>query len=133
MRRLALFACVVATAAFAGERWLGNTFANDGGSANNQYTSPPTNTFAVGSSSLISVQCDQDSFVMVNVPMVDAGVAIKLAAGQLLPTSCASQPPGYTLRDAGVYTGCLLSSSSVNFGFDGGFSLCHWFSRQGNE
>lgn len=133
MRRLALLVCVVATAAFAGERWLGNTFANDGGSANNQYTSPPTNTFAVGSSSLISVQCDQDSFVMVNVPMVDAGTAIKLTAGQLLPTSCASQPPGYTLRDGGVYTGCLLSNSSANFGFDGGFAQCHWYTRQGNE
>jgi len=133
MRRFALLVCVVATAAVAGERWLGNTFANDGGSANNQYTSPPTNTFGVGSGSLISVQCDQDAFVMVNVPMVDAGTAIKLSAGQLLTTSCASQPPGYTLRDAGVYTGCLLSSSSANFSLDGGFSQCHWYQRQGNE
>ena len=133
MRRFALLVCVVATAALAGERWLGNTFANDGGSANNQYTSPPTNTFGVGSGSLISVQCDQDAFVMVNVPMVDAGTAIKLTAGQLLPTSCASQPPGYTLRDAGVYTGCLLANSSANFSADGGFAQCHWFSRQGNE
>lgn len=133
MRRFALLVCVVATAAIAGERWLGNTFANDGGSANNQYTSPPTNTFAVGTGALISVQCDQDSFVMVNVPMVDAGTAIKLSAGQLLPTSCATGPSYYAVRDGGSYTGCMLSNSSANFSLDGGFAQCHWYQRQGNE
>lgn len=141
MRRFALFACVVATAAFAGERWLGNTSATDGGWANNHFT--PTGNFNIGSNSLLSVQCDQDSFVMVNVPYADAGTALKLSAGQLLTSSCSTgcfwyqrntwQPPDGGFADSGTWCDCIVTSASANWAADGGNSLCHWYSRQGNE
>lgn len=149
MRRFALLVCVVATAAIAGERWLGNTLATDGGWANNHFTA---SQFAVGSGSLVSVQCDQDSFVMVNVPIADAGTSLKLSAGQLLTSSCSAGGTLYSKvvwsgpvdagggatvdggwYDGGVFTDCLLASASANFPFDAGSSLCHWYQRQGNE
>ena len=148
MRRFALLVCVVATAAIAGERFLGNTSATDAGWANNHYNA--LGDFPVGSGSLISVQCDYDSFVMVNVPIADAGSAIKLSGGQLLPTSCAAGGTLYKRAtwngavdagggatvdggwtDAGVWTDCLVANASALT--DGGGSLCHWYQRQGNE
>ncbi len=143
-RPLALLVVLVAFAAFAGERWLGNTEATDGGSANNHWTARP---FDIGSGLLLTVQCDQDSFVMVNIPMVDAGTALKLAAGNVMPTSCSQGGTVYTRqtwngavdagggatrdggwRDAGVWTDCLATSKGVS-----GSSVCHWYTRQGNE
>lgn len=119
-----------ALVAVAGEKWLGNTYATDGGSANNQWTAPPFQTFGLPAGSKLTVQCDQASLVMVDVPMVDAGTAIALTAGQAITTSCTSlSGKSYALQDAGQYAGCLVSSQPVS----GASSLCKWFSRLGNE
>lgn len=119
-----------ALVAAAGEKWLGNTYATDAGSANNQWTSPPFNTFVVPAGSKLTVQCDQASLVMTDVPMVDAGTAIALTAGQSITTSCTSlSGKSYALQDAGQYSQCLVSSQAAS----GEASLCKWFSRLGNE
>lgn len=137
MRRFALLVCVVATAALAGERFLGNTSATDAGWANNHFT--PWGDFGIGPNSLLTVQCDVESFVAVNVPLADAGSALKLAAGNVMTSSCMTGcywyqrntwlPPDGGFADSGTWCDCIVSSAPVS----GATSTCHWYSRVGNE
>ena len=130
MKKLILAVLLVSCAAFAGEKWLGNTYSTDAGTSNNQWVGPPWNTFGVPQGSALTVQCDQDSFVMVGVPVVDGGSSMKILSGSAMTTSCSSfQGSGYALQDAGVYSGCLVSSQPLS----GATGLCHWYSRAGNE
>jgi hypothetical protein len=123
-----------ALVATAGEEPLGVTFANDGGAATNQYTSPPTNTWGTTGQVLLTVWCDQDSLVCTNrttcSTSTSASGGIPVPAGIPVTTSCKDK--SYLLRDGGGYSGCMVASAP-NVTDGGVWSKCYWFSRVGNE
>lgn len=118
--------------AMAEESTLGTTLANDGGTAHNQYTSPPTNTFLVPQNAKITVWCEENSFVCVNQPLPCTGAkGIPVPVGVPVTSSC-NIIQGIDLRDGGTYAGCVLANAPNET--DGGVvSKCNWFKRFGNE
>ena len=143
MRRLILAAAIaVATVAYAGEKYLGVLIVTDAGTVSNRTTGYAAYTaagaFVVQPPAKISIQCDQDSFVGVDVPGCDAGQCLKLLAGQLLPTSVdtARSLTGYVVNSDGganlaiTYSGGWVASAPVT---GNAVSVCKVFSRQGME
>jgi hypothetical protein len=142
MRRFALLVCVVATAAVAvsgvafAETPLGvspnygTVLANDGGSATNQYNSPPYNTFVIGGPQLLTVFCDQDSLIGVSRTTCSKSTCIPIPAGIPVTTSCNAN--SFILRDGGGYSGCMVVNAP-NVTDGGVVSTCYWMRRQGNE
>lgn len=134
MRNLVLAATLTATAAWAGEVLLGTLKVTDGGTVANRTTGTP---FLVPSNALLSIQCNEDSYVLTDAAGVDAGTGIKLSAGMLLPTSVNSSKTltGYASNPDGgaavavTYTGGWVASAPAS----GATSTCRVFSRSGQE
>jgi len=134
MGRLAWALAFVATTAWAGEVLLGTLRVADGGTTANRTTATP---FVVPSNALLSIQCDQASYVMTDVATCDAGVCVYLGANMLLPTKVnGSKTYSYpaTNPDGGAaittsYSGGWVASSPGS----GATSVCKVFSRTGQE
>lgn len=142
-------------AALAGDKLLGVILVSDGGTVSNATTgygsagcSHQTDpqgagacfqAFPIGSSTLISIQCqDNSAMVVVNKSTTDAGEGILVSANQFLMSSTAVTP--LTIRplasnnsgmpDGGIYTGGVVAIAPIA-GAAG--ARCKVFSRQGNE
>ena len=126
MKRIALLLGLAAVVALASERPLGTTYSGDGGTANNQYTSTP---FVVPNGALLTVQCEQDSYVNADVTVCTPAACVKIPVGAALTTSCSSSGGYNPLPDGGSYTRCIVANAPA----DGGVSKCYWFQRTGNE
>ncbi len=149
MRRLVLLAVCFATAAWAGEKLLGKIVVTDAGTQSNRTTGATAyawaGAFAVAPLSKISIQCDQDSYVGTDVATCSSSTCLRIAAGQLLPTSLGSAVTltgkGYN-SDGGVtsagapvvtYTGGWVAVAPWNTDGGGTSSTCYVFSRAGTE
>ncbi len=148
MKRFLLGALLLSITAWAGDKLLGVVLVTDGGTVNNastgygsagcaSQTSLPSGAgacaqaFNIGTSILLSVQCkDQSAMFAANVPTVDAGQGIKLAADQFLTSSTGSSPITVSLPDGGSYRGGLVAISPIA---GGSRAECNIFQRTGNE
>lgn len=136
--------------AWAAEKYLGKVISaweSDAGilARNNYLVDSGYSAFQVPCNSLISVQCNADTYVGVfDTPLtgVTSTTGVLVGANMLLPTSTGACPgpngltiPS-TLADGGPTTITGIYGSFVSIGSaltDGGFSTCKVFSRKGNE
>ncbi len=141
MRRLVLLAVCGATAAWAGERYLGTLYVRDGGSTNNAETTRlgtgiqgdgglvvadggatdslySRASFVVPSNAKLSLQCRGDSYVGVDVRGCDAGRCLRLPGEYLLPTSTGEQKTFTVTYFTGVvnYDGGLATATATYSG-----------------
>ncbi len=142
MKKLVAVLMLVATAAWAGERFLGVIAVTDGGSSNNAITgyglagcaitvkecSIPQ-AFYIPPSAKLTVICNSVAHLTANRNTTDAGVGMKLAADEKFPTSTG---PAVTvaLPDGGTYRGGVLAISPAA-GSSGG--ACGTYERSGTE
>jgi len=120
---------LVATAAWAGEVFIGRLYTSDAGAVNNANTGYATagcsrrqdplgagacdQAFAIAPGSLITIQPIEACLVSVNRPHTDAGIAVVLAAGEKFPTSLAPGKLTSAQMDGGVYSGGLVTIAPV--------------------
>ncbi len=145
MRRLIFAAAVcVATAAIAGEKYLGTITVSDAGTSTNRTTGyrayTTTESFVIAPPAKISIQCDNDAMIGTDVSGCDAGKCVRIGANQLFPTSvdtarnltgCGWNSDGGTGCVAVTYSGGWLA---VGTPADAGpLAICRVFSRSGQE
>jgi hypothetical protein len=135
MKKLILAVSLSSALVALAEDPLGVTFANDGGAATNQYTSPPTNTWGVQGPVKLTVWCDQDSLICVNRTSCSTSSTqsggIPIPANIPVTTYCTGRT-SLALRDGGGYLGCVVANAP-NTTDAGVWSKCYWSSRTGNE
>ena len=135
MKRLMTATLLLASAAWAGERYLGTIYAADGGSINNATTgygyaaSNGAAAFTVPTPALLSVWCSAASAVAVNVATVDAGTGVPVAASQFFTTST-TKAITVSAADGGTYTGGVVAAINTP---GVAATQCRVFERKGNE
>jgi hypothetical protein len=151
-----LLACLIATSAFAGERFLGyirfgnSTKSNlsqnpDGG---NFYASGnKVQPFCIHEQSLITVRCEDPTYVCTDKTSCTADDGVELPADTLLPTSVGAavgyvstetlSDGGFTATDGGPTNvgnmRCAAVSMFVQGLADAGWHYCKVWERKGNE
>jgi len=117
MRHLLLAACLIASPALAGEKYIGTLVATS--SVNNSTTATP---FAVPSNQKLSVQCDAVAYILICSTTTGCTATstngVKVAADALFTTSTPSTTTG------SAYVAALSSSGTAN---------CRVFTRSGTE
>jgi hypothetical protein len=138
MKKL-LLACLIATSAFAGERYLGVIYASttksnasanpDGGTAwvDDQLVQP----FVIPSRALVSLQCNADMYVATDATSVTQASGVKVPADVLFPTSVGERKATLS-TDAGIKYQTAVISILPHYN-DGGWLNCKVFERMGNE
>lgn len=87
-KKILLFA-LIASPAFAGEKFLGTIVSAAGADTTNATTAVP---FVIPTGATISIQCTATAYVITDdTTAVTSARGINLTTGQLLPTSTASQ------------------------------------------
>ena len=126
MRKLALLTVCLTLPVWAGETLLGTISVPDGGTASNRCTAVP---FVIPTSQKITIQCNADSYVGVDVPGCDGGTCLKVLADQILPTSVSTVTKSCHAINGGVttYTGSHVAMSTATVG------ACRVYKRSGTE
>ncbi len=130
---------LLASTAFAGERYLGIIYATttksnasaspDGGTAwlNGGLTQP----FVIPTLALVSLQCSADMWVATDATSATATNGVYVPTNTLFPTSV-GEVKATLSTDAGVKTATAVISILPVYN-DGGYLNCKVFERKGNE
>ena len=128
MKKILAVLCLMASSAFAGEKYLGTIAGTSGPTAkNNHNTATP---FRIPPMSLVSVQCDAAAYVATDTVTATSTNGVKINADSILPTSVGVHTMAPS-TDAGV--SALTNTAVISVIGASGAVNCKVFERRGNE